>query len=323
MDQPLLSICIPTWNRWYSIDKVVLSLTKQIETQNISADIVVSDNCSTDNTNFLLKEIEKQYKMVKYYKNSENIWWMKNISKVMTLWNWEYLWWLWSDDLVINWWLKETQHIIMKYHPDIIMHTYLHNNKINLLKNKYYHEDENIFIFNSQKEYLNFLWDQYNYDKSSYDWFLEYLLSVFSVWIVKKQYYIKAREKIINEKWNKFFDEFNFIHILCNTFNEVSNPIILVCNNYLDWGMLKEQNIELDKKVRWTPTFSISKDSCYVYNYLIKEYNLWKNFKKLRNKNNFYWTLSAVACLPWIRYFKIFIAKIGLLDIITKFVRRF
>ena len=323
MGHPLLSICIPTWNRWYSIDKVVLNLTEQIETQSISAEIVVSDNCSTDNTYFLLKKIEKQHKFVKYYKNSENIWPMKNISKVMTLWNWEYLWGLWSDDLVIDWWLKKTENIILKYNPDVIIHTYLHYNNIKLLKNKYYNESERLYFFNSQKEYLEFLWSQYVYDKLSYDWFLEYLLSVFSVWVVRKDYYSKMKQLIINEKWNDFFDRFNFIHVLCNHYDKTQNPIILVCENYLDWGTLKERNIELDKKVRRTPSFSVSNDSCFVYNYLIRKYRLWKNFKRLRNKNNLYWTLSAIASLAWIRRFKEFIANIWLLNKITQLIKKF
>ena len=321
MGHPLLSICIPTWNRWYSIDKVVLNLTEQIETQSISAEIVVSDNCSTDNTYFLLKEIKKQHRFVKYYKNSENIWGMKNLSKVMTLWNWEYLWGLWSDDLVIDWGLKKTEDIIKKYNPDIIVHTYPYEN-LNLLKNQCYKKDENIFIFNSQKEYLWFLGDQYNYDKNSYDWFLEYLLSVFSIEVVKRDFYYKMKNKIIQDKWKDFFDTFNFIHVLCNHYEETENPIVLVCDSYLDWDTLKTNYMELNRKVTWTPSFSISKDSCFVYNYLLKKYNLWKNFKKLRNKNNFYWTMSWLTSLPIIKQVKLLIEKLWLLDALSRFLRK-
>jgi hypothetical protein len=322
MKKPLISVCIPTWNRWYSIGSVVLNLCQEIKNHKINANIIISDNCSTDSTEFQIKNIQKKYNFITYSRNLTNIWPMKNVSKVLSMWTWEYLRWLWSDDLIVSWWLKITENIINEYSPNIIIHTYLHKNKIKLYKNEYYNNNKNIFIFYSQKEYLEFLWDQYNYDKTSYDWFLEYLLSVFSVWVIKKEYYLKMKEKIINEKWKMFFDNFSFIHILCNTYEETNNPIILVCDNYLDWDSLKKSNIELDKKVRRSPSFSISNDSCFLYNYLSKKYNLWKNFKKLRNKNNFYWTMSAIFNLPWIKYIKQFIEKTWMLNVMTRILRR-
>ena len=319
--KPILSICIPTWNRWYAIWTVVDSLCKQISDKAYSVDIVVSDNCSTDSTEFLIKDLQKKYSFIKYHKNSHNIWPMKNISKVMTLWDWEYLWWLWSDDLVCDWWIEKTMNLINKYHPDIIIHTYMHENEFKVLKDEHFDNNGGIYYFKSQKDYLNFLWDQYNYDKWCYTWFLEYLLSVFSVAVIKKDFYYKLRGEIIKEKWNEFFDTFNFIHVLCTHYDEVKNWIILVRDNYLN-NNISNQNIEKAKKVAWTPSFSISNDSCFVFNYLLKKYKLNNNFKKLRVKSNFYWTMGSLSNLPLIKSIKDLLKKIWVFWTISSILKR-
>ena len=58
---PLLSICIPTYNRAEILDKSLESITKQdIFQKTDEVEIIVSDNCSQDNThNIVHKYIEK------------------------------------------------------------------------------------------------------------------------------------------------------------------------------------------------------------------------------------------------------------------------
>ena len=321
MKDVLLSVCIPTYNRWYSIGSVIENVCQQAESSNL-IDIVVSDNCSTDSTEALVKQLQKKHKIINFHRNPHNIWPMRNISKVMNLWDWLYLWWLWSDDLICKWWLKKSIDIIKKYNPDIIVHTYLHKNQFKVLKEIHYDSENNMYYFKKQREYLNFLGNQYKYDKTSYNWFLEYLLSVFSVEVVKKEFYQKNINKIIQEKWNDFFDRFNFIHVLCNHYDEVDNWIVLVCDNYLDWDTLKTNYQELNKKVTWTPSFPISKDACYVYNYLLKKYELNDNFIRLRNKNNSYRIISGLTSLPFIKQFKKIMGKLWLLDIVSRVLKK-
>ena len=72
---PLLSICIPTYNRAEILDKSLESITKQdIFQKTDEVEIIVSDNCSQDNThNIVHKYIEKFGNKIKYFRNQENI----------------------------------------------------------------------------------------------------------------------------------------------------------------------------------------------------------------------------------------------------------
>jgi abequosyltransferase len=64
-----LSICIPTYNRCEVLDNTLNLLFSNSEFDTDKIEVIVSDNCSTDNT----KLIVAKYPLVKYYRNQENI----------------------------------------------------------------------------------------------------------------------------------------------------------------------------------------------------------------------------------------------------------
>lgn len=72
---PLLSICIPTYNRVDFLRQVLDSIVSQDEfTQTDQIQIVISDNCSTDTTPELVKQYIAQYgSKIKYSKTEKNI----------------------------------------------------------------------------------------------------------------------------------------------------------------------------------------------------------------------------------------------------------
>lgn len=70
--QPLLSICIPTYNRASYLEGAI----QNIITDNAFGDeveIIISDNASTDNTEEIAKKYTQKHYNIKYYKNEENI----------------------------------------------------------------------------------------------------------------------------------------------------------------------------------------------------------------------------------------------------------
>lgn len=71
MQKPLLSVCIPTFNRAEYLAKSLASLVCQKEFPEI--EVVISDNCSTDNTAEVVASYQKEYKNIFYYKNPINI----------------------------------------------------------------------------------------------------------------------------------------------------------------------------------------------------------------------------------------------------------
>lgn len=72
-NKPLLSICIPTYNRAEYLEKTLKSIIRQPEFNLENVEIIISDNCSSDTTKHLCESISEKYANVKYFCNKENI----------------------------------------------------------------------------------------------------------------------------------------------------------------------------------------------------------------------------------------------------------
>lgn len=79
--RPLISICIPTYNRAKCLDKCLLSIFSQIGNDK-RFEIVISDNDSPDNTKEVVDKYKLFYKNINYWKNEKNIV-QENFVKVM------------------------------------------------------------------------------------------------------------------------------------------------------------------------------------------------------------------------------------------------
>ena len=85
MHSPVLSICIPTFNRSKMLEETLRSITSQkvfLNTNKI--EIIISDNCSTDNTYSISKNFTDKFSgKIFYYKNEVNIF-DKNFGKCLS-----------------------------------------------------------------------------------------------------------------------------------------------------------------------------------------------------------------------------------------------
>lgn len=73
-NKPLLSICIPTWNRAFFLNESLNRLSQEYEKiDKAEVEIFVSDNCSDDNTEEVVLGFIKKGFAVTYNKNKENI----------------------------------------------------------------------------------------------------------------------------------------------------------------------------------------------------------------------------------------------------------
>ncbi len=80
MDVPDISILIPTWNGASILERCILSAISAC--RNISWEILIFDNGSTDNTNELLKKIKKRYPQIKDFSNTQNLLFAKPINQL-------------------------------------------------------------------------------------------------------------------------------------------------------------------------------------------------------------------------------------------------
>ncbi|MBA2942398.1 glycosyltransferase [Paenibacillus sp. CGMCC 1.16610] len=82
--EPLISICIPTYNRSACLDQCLRTIFNQIGDDN-NFEVIVSNNNSVDSTDEIVKKYINRYSNIKYHKNEENIGSEKNILKTISL----------------------------------------------------------------------------------------------------------------------------------------------------------------------------------------------------------------------------------------------
>jgi glycosyltransferase involved in cell wall biosynthesis len=94
-----LSICIPTYNRSRFLDTLLTSLVAQIAASGCAEEIevLVSDNCSPDDTPVIAAKFEAA---IRYWRNDENIGPDANFLKLFGLAQGRYIWLPGDDDTV-------------------------------------------------------------------------------------------------------------------------------------------------------------------------------------------------------------------------------
>lgn len=95
---PKVSVCIPVYNRPDYVAEAIESVLQQTFTD---FELIITDNCSTDNTPEVIKNYAAKDKRVKYYRNQYNIGICSNINRVMLLSSGEYIKPLFSDDKLL------------------------------------------------------------------------------------------------------------------------------------------------------------------------------------------------------------------------------
>ncbi len=105
MNKPILSICIPTYNRSGYLRDALLSIQKQLD-QSLELkeeiEVVVADNNSPDNTESVVREFVTSIPNLVYIKNPENVGFDKNVDIVVRGARSEYCWYLGDDDTIEN-----------------------------------------------------------------------------------------------------------------------------------------------------------------------------------------------------------------------------
>lgn len=94
---PLVSIGIPTYNGSHRIIRALSSLWKQ---GYPNLEIIISDNCSTDNTQEVMDNICKDHPEIRYYRQPKNIGMMPNFRFLLSNASGKYFMWLSDDDQI-------------------------------------------------------------------------------------------------------------------------------------------------------------------------------------------------------------------------------
>ncbi len=108
-----ISICIPTYNGQETLAETLDSLIKEIG--NISVEIVINDDKSTDNTLLVAKEYAEKYQFISVYQNEQNLRMDRNFTVTALKAKGEYVWFCGQDDILQNGIVKKASEIIDKY----------------------------------------------------------------------------------------------------------------------------------------------------------------------------------------------------------------
>ncbi|MBU0952192.1 MAG: glycosyltransferase family 2 protein [Elusimicrobia bacterium] len=120
----LLSICIPTWNRYSLLKDLLSNLSKQLEnTDNV--EICISDNASIDQTRDLSNESQFNFKYLSINHNNENIGFDRNVIYVSKMAKGKYVWLLSDDEVLCKDCIKNILNLIEHYEPSVIALNFL------------------------------------------------------------------------------------------------------------------------------------------------------------------------------------------------------
>lgn len=287
--KPILSICIPTWNRWYSLQYTLKSIMDQDEFKSWDVEIVISDNASTDETEVEIWKLCKKYENIRYYRNKENIWWNPNLYKALSLWRGEYLWLMWSKTLISSWGIRNTINLIRKYNPDLIFNNVKEHDKFNHITNNF-NEKDNIYYFKDTNKFFLHLWNQYLFDKKSFTYIGD-LLSFISCICFSRQHYINSMQFIFdNELLNRQIKKDHFSQwYICFSVNS-NSWIVLLNAAYLS----NLKNI----KNYYLVNYKLVKDF-FLYSYYLRKTYFIRNVGFLRFIKKFRFN--------WIKWFRMWI----------------
>ena len=122
MSKPLLSICIPTYNRGVLLDNTLSCITSDVIFRNTDdVQIVISDNCSSDNTEQVCKKYVKEFpSKIKYVRQQKTIFAPFNIYGVLDYADGKFLKMHNDNILFINDGLRKLVDIIREDNQDLV-----------------------------------------------------------------------------------------------------------------------------------------------------------------------------------------------------------
>ena len=289
-----LSVCIPTFNREKYLEKLLDSIISQDDFSN-KIEIIIYDDPSSDNTEWMVAKYIKKYDNIYYYRNIIRIGMMPSIMKSILKCNGEYIWLFGSDDIMWPNWLNSILSIINKESPDLILSNYWSSKNINY---------ENTWLKYSKYSYVedfcNNLWNQQsNIDSiKTFDHVISYF-SYMSIYCFRRDIFKLSYDVIVAEKNNNIDimnHYFNYIYILLSYRNLqnicLSNNPTLTYNGsgWEDWWTFKYQIIRDMKSLLHMLSchYDLSRKTNNIFNRIVFTRYKWyfinkaiKYFKKI------------------------------------------
>ncbi len=168
MNNPAISVCIPTYNRQNYLMECLNCIVNQFKDSTVyeKIEVVISDNKSQDGTEELVRSYMKRYKNIRYFKNNKNIGGDKNQIKAASYARGDYIWFFADDDLQKKNAIKQILMVIENRKPDIILCNYIKylGDKKNIIYDNCFQIDKDLYL-RSKRDFFNILEKRFFYTK--------------------------------------------------------------------------------------------------------------------------------------------------------------
>jgi glycosyltransferase involved in cell wall biosynthesis len=132
-----LSICIPTYNRFSLLQDSVNSIINSIRLSGYDVSIIISDNCSSDDTQSYCLELVNTYPLIEYYRNDENVNELNFYIAAQRAKS-EYVWLFSDDDILCSNAVKLVCDALASGNNLIVANYDLYDNDLNVCKKRNY-----------------------------------------------------------------------------------------------------------------------------------------------------------------------------------------
>lgn len=120
MSEIFLSICIPTYNRYFYLKRLLESILPQLICFKEKIEVVVSDNASSDETIDLCSEYAKEYSFFRHSQNLKNEGPDYNIHNVFDCAKGRYVWVIGDDEIVVESAIRNIFFLLEQHNPNFI-----------------------------------------------------------------------------------------------------------------------------------------------------------------------------------------------------------
>ena len=176
-NKPLVSVIMPVYNAEEFLDRSISSIINQTYD---NLEVLLIDDCSTDNSYNILKEYAKKDKRIKVFHNQEN----QHVSETRNVGirnsTGKYLYFIDSDDFIDNDYIEHLVNTAEKENADVVV-------------------NPNIYQYKNGRKKLNILTETFNKEKDNKNYNIIAIKVFPSV-------YNRLYKKDIQEKYDIFFD---------------------------------------------------------------------------------------------------------------------
>ena len=225
----LLSICIPTYNRFDKLQLCLECITDAIKNYSGYIEIIISDNHSNDETANIIEHYKTKIPNLTSYRNEDNYGFNKNMLLLLNNYSrGKYIWMIGDDDYIDSNAISQIINIILDYKSNII-----------LVKHRIFHNIENFVAFrrkniglpdvskNDNVKFLAFSKAMDNIAVPSNIFCTFFSSVIFKKNMIKREYF----NHIQDNHWDKFYNVFPNAYLIINSFHNEKN--VCVINNIL------------------------------------------------------------------------------------------